>query len=69
MVAVIVYAVEDNVPVGVPLITHVEAAMLAHAGRVGELEHVVIAAPLAIKVDGVTVIAEPIAPLVPVDAA
>ena len=43
--------------------------ILAHAGRVGELEQAVTLAPLAVKVEGVTVIAVPIVPAVPVELA
>ena len=68
-VAVMVYVVEDNVLVGVPLITHVEASIDRPVGRVGELEHAVTLAPLLESVDGVTDIATPTAPFFPVELA
>jgi len=43
--------------------------MLAHAGSVGELEQAVTAAPFVVKVEGVTDIAVPTNPLVPVELA
>jgi len=43
--------------------------MLAQAGSVGELEQAVTLAPLADKVEGVTVNAVPIVPAVPVELA
>ena len=61
--------VVDSAPVGVPLITQVEALILAHAGSAGELEQAVTAAPLVVRVEGVTDIAEPTEPLVPVELA
>ena len=68
-VAVIVYIVDDNVPEGVPLITHVESLINNPDGRVGELEHAVTLAPLAVKVVGVTDIADPTDPFFPVELA
>ena len=69
LVAVIVYAVEARVAVGVPEITQVEALIDAQAGRAGEVEQDEIAAPLLEIVDGVTVITALTLPLVPVLAA
>ena len=69
LVAVIVQLVVDKVPVGVPLITQVVALMLAHTGRVGELEQAVTLAPFAVSVEGVTDIAVPTNPLFPVELA
>ena len=59
LVAVIVYAVEVSVEFGVPEITQVEALIDAQAGRAGEAEHEVTAAPLLLRVEGVTVMALP----------
>ncbi len=61
------YVVDDDVPVGVPLITHVEASTDNPDGSVGELEHAVTLAPLLDSVDGVTDIAIPTDPFVPVE--
>ncbi len=60
------YEVELRVEVGVPEITQVEALIDAHAGRAGEAEHEVTAAPLLLRVDGVTVNIAPTLPFVPV---
>ncbi len=57
--AVIVYAVEARVEVGVPEITQVDAFIDAQAGRAGEAEQDVTAAPLLLRVEGVTVMALP----------
>ena len=43
--------------------------MLAHTGRVGELEQAVTLAPFAVSVEGVTDIAVPTNPLFPVELA
>ena len=64
--AVIVYAVEASVAVGVPEITQVVALMDAQAGSAGEAEQDVTAAPLVIKDEGDMVIAFPTLPEVPV---
>ncbi len=60
------YEVEASVEFGVPEITQVEALIDAQAGRAGEAEHEVTAAPLLLSVDGVTVMALPKLPEVPV---
>ena len=67
--AVIVYTVEVSVEFGVPEITQVEALIDAQAGRAGEAEQDVTAAPLLLIVEGVAVIALPQVAVVPVLAA
>ena len=60
------YEVEVRVPVGVPLITQVVELIDAHAGSAGEAVQLVIAAPLLLSVVGVTDMATPTVPEVPV---
>ncbi len=65
-VAVTVNALEAKVTVGVPLMTHVELFIESPAGNAVVVEHDEIAAPRLLKVVGVTDIATPTDPLVPV---
>jgi hypothetical protein len=65
-VATTVKVVEDNVTVGVPLITQVELLIESPAGRATVVEQDVIDAPRAISVVGVIDIATPTIPVVPV---
>ncbi len=51
---------------GVPLITQVLELIDAQAGSAGEIEQSLIAEPLLLSVVGVTDIATPMAPFVPV---
>ena len=68
-VTVTVYDVEESVAVGVPLITQLDELILRVPGSAGEIVQFVIAAPLSFKVDGVTDIAEPTEPVLPVELA
>ena len=52
-VAVTVYVVEDEIPVGVPEISPVEVEKVSPAGRDGVIDHEVTVPPLA---DGVAVV-------------
>ena len=65
-IAVMVYDVEVKTSVGVPVITHVELLIDAHAGKAGLALQLVIEAPLSFNVVGKTDIATPTLPLVPV---
>jgi hypothetical protein len=69
LVAVTVKLVEARVTLGVPLITQVEELMLSPDGKAGEAVHEVMAEPWLSKVLGVTAIAKPTLPLVPVESA
>ena len=69
MVIVIVYTVDERVFVDVPLITHVELLIVKPEESAGELEHDVIAAPLVVRVLGVTFMSEFTKPVVPVELA
>lgn len=71
-VACNVNSVEASEPVGVPEITQVVAATDAHAGKAvvpDLMAHAVTFAPRGFNVDGVTVMAEPKVPEVPVELA
>ena len=46
--AVIVYSVDGETTVGVPLITPVDASMLRPVGRLGELDHDATGPPVAV---------------------
>ncbi len=65
--AVTVKFVELSVAFGVPEITQVVELIDAHAGRGGEVVQLVIAAPLALRVVGMTDMGVPKFPLVPAD--
>ena len=66
LVAITVNTVEAKVTVGVPLITQVELSIERPAGNAVLVEQDEIAAPRLFKVVGVTDIATPKDPLVPV---
>jgi hypothetical protein len=66
LVATTEYAVEVKVPVGVPEITQVEVLILSPTESAGVATQLVIAAPLLLSVVGVTDIATPTVPEVPV---
>jgi hypothetical protein len=65
-VAVIEKIVKGRTAVGVPEIIQVKGLSEAHAGRDGDAEQFVIAAPLLFNTIGVTDIATPQMPEVPV---
>jgi hypothetical protein len=67
LVATTEYAVEAKVPVGVPEITQVEVFRLSPTERAGEAVQLVMAAPLLFNTIGVTDIAVPTLPEVPVE--
>lgn len=69
LVPVTVNDVEASVTVGTPLITQVNGLIVRPAGSAGDTTQPVIAAPLASSIDGVTDIATPTFPVVPVEDA
>jgi hypothetical protein len=48
--AVIVYTVDGETTVGVPLITPVDVSMLRPVGRLGEIDHVATGPPVEVGV-------------------
>ena len=69
LVAVTVKTVEAIELVGVPEITQVVLFIVKPETSAGEMVQLVMAALLVFKVEGVTDIADPTVPLVPVDKA
>ena len=65
LIALIKYVEAIMAEVGVPVMRQVTGLRVAHAGRAGVTVQLVMAAPFALMLVGLTVIGTPTAPLVP----